>query len=67
MKKTIAALSLAALLMGATSAFAATSQDTKAKTAPAAGSTENKGKAKHKAKGKAKAKTTPAATKPSGK
>ncbi len=68
MKKTIATLSLAALLMGATSAFAATTnQDTKAKTAPAAASTDNKGKAKHKAKGKAKAKTPPAATKPSGK
>jgi len=71
MKKTIATLSLVALLMGATSAFAATAtQNDKSKTtAPAAGSTEHKGKAKHKGKGKhtAKPKTAPAATKPSGK
>lgn len=66
MKKTIATVSLAALLLGATSAFAATTnQDTKAKMALAATGTE-KGKAKHKGKGKAKAKSAPAATKPSG-
>ena len=67
MKKTIATVSLAALLLGATSAFAATTnQDTKAKMAPAATGTE-KGKAKHKGKGKAKAKSEPAATTPTGK
>lgn len=67
MKKTIATVSLAALLLGASSAFAATTnQDTKAKTAATATGTE-KGKTKHKGKGKAKAKSTPAATKPSGK
>ncbi len=70
MKKTIATLSLAALLMGTTSAFAGTIQGDKTKaTTPAAGTTETKGKGKTKKTKTVKPTPTPAATKtkPSGK